>query len=57
MLTKEVVKNSFTECSVDLHKVCEAVEILPAWDPVWQLRILGCLARIVESQERTLEEI
>lgn len=55
--TKEVVENSFTQCSVHLHKVCEAVEILSARDPVWQLRILRCLARIVESQERILEKI
>lgn len=57
MFTKEVVENSFTQCSVHLHKVCEAVEILSARDPVWQLRILRCLARIVESQECILEKI
>lgn len=52
--TKEVVENTFTQCSVNLHKVCKAIKIFPTWDPIRQLRMLGCLAWIVDSHERTL---
>lgn len=53
-ITKEVVENPFTESPVDFHEVCQAIEILPARDPVWFLRFFGLLAGIVKPEEAAL---
>lgn len=54
VFTEEVVKNPFAECSVDFHEVCQTVEILFTWDPLWFLCFIRLLTGIVQAEEAAL---
>lgn len=54
LLTKEVVKDSFTECAIDLHKVSQAIEILLTGNPLWLLQSLSMCAGVVQPEESAL---
>lgn len=54
---EEVVKNPFAECSVDFHEVCQTVEILFTWDPLWFLCFIRLLTGIVQAEEAAMHRV